>query len=156
MTDTLTLTRLLNATPEAIWRCWAQADLARQWFAPKPVITTLFDIDLRAGGRFAFEMQIPDHGTNSGEGCVLLAVPHQRLIWTNCLRAGFIPQVIGTGPFDFGMTAEIELTPEGTGTRYTAKVLHANPQAAQKHIEMGFYGGWGTTIDQLEALAGTL
>ena len=157
MTDSaLQITRLLTATPEALWRCWVEADLLRQWFAPAPVLTTRIEIAPHPGGRFFFEMQIPDHGLSSGEGCVLVALPNQRLIWTNCLTAGFIPQIVGTGETDFGMTAQIDLVPEGRATRYTARVFHANPQDAQKHAKMGFVEGWGAATDQLEALASTL
>jgi uncharacterized protein YndB with AHSA1/START domain len=45
------------------------------------------------------------------------------------------------------------LTPEENGTRYAARVLHKNAADSKKHEEMGFHKGWGTTIDQLAALA---
>uniref|UniRef100_UPI00148F6759 SRPBCC domain-containing protein n=1 Tax=Acinetobacter baumannii TaxID=470 RepID=UPI00148F6759 len=54
------------------------------------------------------------------------------------------------------LTAIITFTPEGTGTRYAARVLHKNAADSQKHEEMGFHDGWGTAIDQLAAVVGRL
>jgi uncharacterized protein YndB with AHSA1/START domain len=42
------------------------------------------------------------------------------------------------------------------GTKYTARVLHADSETSQKHKEMGLDEGWGTCITQLEALANQL
>ena len=39
------------------------------------------------------------------------------------------------------------------GTEYTAVARHRTPEARQTHEDMGFYGGWGTVADQLEAYA---
>jgi uncharacterized protein YndB with AHSA1/START domain len=44
----------------------------------------------------------------------------------------------------------------GGGTLYTATARHRSPEARQTHEEMGFFGGWGTVADQLEAYARTL
>ena len=160
MTDTpestLSFTRDLKARPEALWRCWTEAALLMQWFTPVPVKTTQAVIEPRPGGRFFTVMDIPGAGETQGEGCVLVAEPGRRLLWTNCLSQGFTPQKIGSGDFDFGMTAEILFAPLADGCRYTANVLHATPEDAQKHSDMGFFTGWGAATDQLEALAASL
>jgi hypothetical protein len=53
-------------------------------------------------------------------------------------------------------TAVILLEAQGPRTKYTAIVLHGDEATAKKHEEMGFYQGWGTTLDQLVALAKTM
>jgi len=50
-------------------------------------------------------------------------------------------------------TAVILLEAQGPRTKYTAIVIHCDEATAKKHEEMGFYQGWGTTLDQLVALA---
>ena len=50
------------------------------------------------------------------------------------------------------MYPAITLEPEGTGTRYTAHVMHGDPVSRQKHAEMGFEGGWGAAFGQLVEL----
>ena len=32
----LTLDRVLDAPVAALWRCWSEPDLLKQWFCPKP------------------------------------------------------------------------------------------------------------------------
>ena len=44
------------------------------------------------------------------------------------------------------------MVPTASGTRYTAAVMHAEPAAAAKHAEMGFFDGWGAALDQLVEL----
>ena len=52
------------------------------------------------------------------------------------------------------MTAIIAIEPTADGgTKYTATVLHGDPDARAKHEAMGFHQGWGTAFDQLVALA---
>ena len=153
----LILDRLLKASPENVWRCWTEPELARQWFAPKPVETTVFEMDVRPGGGFRTVMVIPEHGEMAGDaGCVLVAEPARRLVWTNCLGPDFVPNKLGDGEFDFGFTCDIRLTPETGGCRYVATVTHADDAGKKKHEDMGFHDGWGTATDQLEALAGGL
>ncbi|WP_102107469.1 SRPBCC family protein [Oceaniglobus roseus] len=158
MTDTtLTFTRHIKASPATVWRCWTEPDLLRQWFAPKPVETTEAEIDPRPGGIFRTVMVVPEHGTMAGDpGCILVAEPATRLVWTNCLGPDFVPNVIGTGPMDFGFSAEILMEPENGGCRYTATVRHATKEHTEAHAAMGFHDGWGTATTQLETLARTL
>ena len=51
------------------------------------------------------------------------------------------------------MTAIITIQDDTGGTRYTARVLHADAAGRKQHEEMGFFEGWGACIDQLESLA---
>ena len=159
MSDALTLsfTRHIKAKPATVWRCWTEEALLKQWFAPKPVVTSGAQLDPQPGGAFKTVMQVPDHGEMAGDpGCVLVADPAARLVWTNALGPGFRPNPIGTGPMDFAFTAEILMAEEDGGCRYSSTVWHATAEAAKAHESMGFYDGWGTAADQLEALAQSL
>lgn len=154
---TLILTRTMQAGPDALWRCWTTPDLMKRWFAPHPVAVTEVQIDPTPGGIFRTVMVVPDHGTmDPGPGCILVADPARRLVWTNALGPGFRPARLGTGPMDFTFTADIRLTPDGPGTIYCATVTHATAAAAQAHAAMGFHDGWGTVATQLDAVAGTV
>jgi uncharacterized protein YndB with AHSA1/START domain len=82
------------------------------------------------------------------EGCFLEVVPESRLVWTTVLTEGWQP----SEPW-LALTAIITFMPEGSGTQYTARVLHKNAADSQKHDDMGFHEGWGTTISQLAAFA---
>lgn len=137
----------IAARPETVWRCWTDPVLFAQWFAPKPVEVRDVAYEFHPGGRANLTMVLPDGTVMPLEGCVLEAEPAQRLVTTDALRAGFRP---ADAPF---MTAIMTLSPDGDGTLYRAQVLHATQAARQKHVDMGFFDGWGTVLQQLAALA---
>jgi uncharacterized protein YndB with AHSA1/START domain len=84
-------------------------------------------------------------------GVWLEVVPKTRLVFTDTYAEGWAP---APDPF---MTAILDLSDApGGGTLYTATARHRSPEARQTHEEMGFFGGWGTVADQLEAYARTL
>ena len=156
MTDDrqLSFSRRIAARPGTVWRCWTEPELLAQWFAPRPVTTTVTRLDLHPGGGFATRMDIPDHGvTESDPGCFLVVEPERRLVWTNALGPDYRPNVIGAGQIDFAFTADIRLERDGDGTLYSATVTHARPEDAARHESMGFHDGWGTAAAQLEEVA---
>lgn len=154
---TLSINRHLSAPPAAIWRCWTEPALLKEWFTPAPVQTTEAQINPTPGGIFQVTMLIPEMGEMAlPAGCFLHAEPPHRLVWTNTLGPEYRPVAMGSGPTDFPFTAEIRLTPEGTGTRYVATVTHATEADRDKHAAMGFEEGWGQATTQLETLAATL
>ena len=52
----LVLTRLIDASPETLFRCWTEPALIKQWFAPKPWTTPKVESDLRVGGATTITM----------------------------------------------------------------------------------------------------
>lgn len=146
----LRIERDIAASPAAVWRCWAEPELLKQWFTPPPVTLAEVEIDLNPGGRFCSTMKLPDGTLIPSEGCFVLVEPGHRHVFTDALRAGFRP---ADSPF---FTADVRLTPTGTGTRYSVHVMHADAAARQKHEDMGFHEGWGTTIGLLDTLAQSL
>ena len=139
------------STPAAdLWRGWTDPALLVQWFTPAPWVTSEAEIEPVPGGVFRTVMHGPDGERSEGTGCVLEAVPDERLVWTNALGPGFRPLEIGDD--DFAFTAVVELVPVEKGTRYRATVRHANQHDADTHAAMGFEAGWGAALDQLVAL----
>ncbi|MDQ2102125.1 SRPBCC family protein [Azospirillum isscasi] len=154
MTDVerdLVLTRSLDAPRPALWRCWTEPELLKQWFCPKPWFVSEARIDLRAGGEFFTLMNGPN-GESFGEPGVFLDVEEgRRLVFTDAFRPGWRPSGRAF------MTAEVLFEDAGAGkTRYTARAMHWSAEARDEHEKMGFHEGWGKATDQLEALARTL
>src|SRR5690606_21578549 len=52
----------LDAPAEKLYRCYTDAKLLQQWFAPKPWTIKSTDTDFRPGGRFNFVMASPEGG----------------------------------------------------------------------------------------------
>lgn len=152
----LVLTREIAASPAAVWRCLTEPALLKQWFAPAPVVVTEAQIDPTPGGGFRTVMDVPGMGEmDGGWGCVLLAIPEERMVWTSALGPGFVPHPAPEeGSFFF--TADITITETETGCTYTARALHATDADKSAHETMGFHDGWGAAADQLGKLAASL
>lgn len=142
----LSLSRHIAAPPERVWRAWTEAALLCRWFGPHPVRTESAVIEPWAGGRFHVLMVTPDGTRIPNEGCILVADPARRLVFTECLTEGFRPV---TAP-GLAVTIEITLAPEGT--RQTTRALHGDPATRDDHAGKGFAMGWGQLADQLAAL----
>jgi len=127
----LVLTRLIDAPPENLFRCWTEPQLIKQWFAPRPYTTPIAEVELRVGGHNLVIMKSPE-----GQ-----EIPYS---------GDWIPS---GKPF---MTAILTFEPEDGKTRYTARVRHWSKEDYDAHEKMGFHQGWGQCADQLAELAKSL
>lgn len=141
----LILDRVVHVPCELVWKAWTVPEHLMPWFCPKPWQTTAAEIDLRPGGAFRNTMCGPNGEVMHNTGTYLEVVEQRRLVFTDALGPGFRPQAT---PF---MTAVLTFTPEGSGTRYHAHVMHASTAERDRHEAMGFTNGWGTALDQLVA-----
>ena len=146
----LVLERTIPAPVSLVWRAWSEVDLFKQWWAPKPVVLDVEEMDLRAGGGFKGTMTLPDGTVMPLAGCYLEVIPEKRIVFTDALTGGWRP---AAEPF---FSAVITMEDIGGSTRYTATAIHGTRENATKHAEMGFHDGWGTCLDQLAELASSL
>jgi uncharacterized protein YndB with AHSA1/START domain len=148
----LSITRLIDAPPETVYRVWTER--TSEWWCPKPWETPVVEHDLRAGGRSYFEMQSPEGERFPHDGVYLEVVPNERIVVTNAFKAGWIPQALDNDPCGgFATVSIFSFEPEGSGTRYTARVRHWNGEALKQHEAMGFHEGWSICAAQLAELA---
>lgn len=147
----LTLTRVIDAPREKIFRCWTEADLVKQWFAPLPWTTPVAELDVRPGGASLIVMRGPDGNEFPNRGVYLDVVRNERIVFTDAFTEAWVPSA---KPF---MVGTIQLDDLGDGkTRYTATVGHWTAADREQHEQMGFHVGWGICTDQLAALAAKL
>lgn len=149
-TRDLRIEQPIKAKPEAIWRCWEEPDLFKQWFTPPGVDVTEVENNLRPGGRAYVVMKLPDGTLMPYEGCFLHVERPGLLVYGDAVATNWRP---ADKPF---MTAIVELIPKNGGTLYRATVLHASAAAREEHEGFGFHDGWGTTLRQLAELAENL
>ena len=149
-TRELSLTRLIDAAPDKVFRAWTEPDLLKRWFTPPPWTTTDARLDVRPGGANFVVMQGPDGHEMPNRGVYLEVVENRRLVFTDAYVAAWEPSA---KPF---MTVILTFEPEDGQTRYTARVLHWTAEDRQTHEAMGFHQGWGIATDQLAALAASL
>lgn len=153
----LLLEREVDAPAHLIWRAWTTPALLMQWFCPRPWKTVECDIDLRPGGVFRTVMESPEGvRMDEGQGCFLEIVENQRLVWTSALGPGWRPNVLAPDQPGFLFTAVITMKELGERTKYSARVIHGDPEAKSTHEAMGFHDGWGAALGQLVEVAQSL
>lgn len=143
----LIVSRIIKAPPSAVWAAWKDPALLAKWWAPAPNATVVTKHEFYAGGAFGTVIRLQDGTEHSGEGCFLEVIENKRIVFTDALRGGWRPNE------ESFFSAIITLEAAAEGTKYTAVALHKNAEDRQKHLEMGFVDGWGTSIRQLEELA---
>ncbi len=147
----LVLSREIDAPAASLYRAWTEADLLKQWFAPRPFITAEAHLDVRPGGSNLIVMLGPDGTEYPNAGVYLEVVPHQRLVITDAYTEAWVPS---PKPF---MTLIVTFEDiGGERTRYTARARHWTVADRETHEAMGFHEGWGKCADQLAALARSL
>jgi uncharacterized protein YndB with AHSA1/START domain len=147
----LVISRLVRAPRATLWRAWTDPQLLKEWWCPKPWTTEVRAFELRPGGAFHTFMRGPDGGTSDNPGYFLEIVAQEKIAMTSMLVGGWRPAT----PW-LAMTAVVTMADEAGGTRYVATVMHPDAATKERHEEMGFFQGWNTCIDQLEAVARAL
>jgi uncharacterized protein YndB with AHSA1/START domain len=146
----LVLTRLIDASPEKLYRAWTEPELLKRWFAPAPYTTPHAELDVRPGGSNLIVMAGPDGAEMPNRGIYLEVVPNARLVFTDAYTSAWEPS---PKPF---MTVILTFEPEDGRTRYTARVRHWTIEDRDMHEKMGFHQGWGLCADQMTALVASL
>lgn len=146
----LVLTRLIDASPDKLFRAWTEPALLKRWFAPLPYTTPVAELDVRPGGSSLIVMLSPEGQEIPCPGIYLEVVRDRKIVATDAFTAAWEPS---EKPF---MTLVLTFDEEEGKTRYTARVRHWSVADREAHEQMGFHAGWGQCADQLAALVSTL
>jgi uncharacterized protein YndB with AHSA1/START domain len=149
-TRELSLTRIINAPPEKVYRAWTEPELLKQWFAPRPWTTPYAELNVRPGGGNLIVMKGPGGQEFPNKGIYLEVVTNERLVFTDAYTESWEPSL---KPF---MTVILTFEKHEGKTRYTARVRHWTVADRETHEKMGFHAGWGQCADQLVALVAKL
>ncbi len=142
----LTLIKTIAAPRAKVFEAYINPELLKQWWAPKPWLTTDVTIDPRSGGVFNFVMQSPEGVASPYEGMLLEVVPNEKFVFSDAFTLGWIPT---EDPFMVGI---ITFEDADGGTKITAVARHWTVEAKERHEKMGFHEGWGQAVSQLEEL----
>ena len=142
----LTLTRLIDAPPKKVWRCWTDPALIARWFGPDGFSCITKEINLTEGGLWRFDMVGPD-GT-------VFPNRHRFTRHSPFTRIEFLMD--GDDDATDPMMVEVTLIPVGQGTRLTQTITL--PSAAAKQHALGFGADrlGMQTMAKLAAMAETL
>lgn len=142
----LSLSRLIDAPRAKVFRAWTEPELLAQWWGPQGMTTPECEMQLWVGGLFRTLMRTPDGTEYRHQGVFLDIRAPERIVFTDAFGPGWVPSERAF------MTAEITFAEEDGRTRYTARAWHWSEADRQAHEDMGFYRGWGESLDRLVEL----
>jgi uncharacterized protein YndB with AHSA1/START domain len=155
-TLTLTLTAEFAATPDQVWRLWADPRLLERWWGPPTYPATFTDHDLSPGGLVRYHMTGPEGDRHHGWWRVTSIDPPQALEFVD----GFADQAGEPNP-DLPTTitqVSIQQSPAGPVQmllRTTFPSLEAMEQMAAMGMVEGLTGAVGQMDDLLAGVAST-
>jgi len=134
----LQLTRVIKATPEAVFRAWTDAKEMKQWAAPEGMTIEKVESDPKVGGRYLIRMKSPDGQIHTAVG-VYTAVDRPK-------RVAYTWKWQGTEGDDTLVTVEFN---DLEGSTEVVLTHERFPDQAQKadHEQ-----GWVSCLNRLEAL----
>ncbi len=140
--------RFVDAPPRLVWDALTRPEHIKEWYMPREWgRVARCELDARPGGIFRIDIAVGDGREVPNLGCVLEAIPLERLVWTSMLFPGFRPAVFD----DIPITAIMTLKAEGSGTRYVFTALHRDEADLEKNKESGWQQGTEIALDQLAA-----
>ena len=148
---TLVVSSVFSASPERVWRLWADPRQLERWWGPDPYPATVVDHDLRPGGHVAYYMTGPEGDQHKGYWHVLEVEPPRRLVFED----GFADD--SGSPNDQLPVSRAEVTIEAvdeTRTRLTLTTVYDTTAELELVLAMGMEEGIRTAFEQvLELLA---
>jgi uncharacterized protein YndB with AHSA1/START domain len=144
-TRELTLTRVLNAPRERVFKAWTDPKELAQWWGPKGFTNPVCEVGLKPGGALRIVMRAPDGSEYPMKGVFREIVPPSRLVFTNIAVDKDGNHVIE------GLTT-VTFTEEGGKTKLT---LHTRGTAMVDYASAylnGMEAGWTQSLEKLEAL----
>ncbi|HEX5971162.1 MAG TPA: SRPBCC domain-containing protein [Gemmatimonadaceae bacterium] len=138
--------RFIDAPRRLVWEALTKPEHLKEWYMPREWgRVARAELDARPGGIFSIDIAVGDGREVPNLGCVLDAVPMERLVWTSMLFPGYRPAVFD----DIPITAIMTLESVGEGTRYVFTALHRDEADLEKNKESGWKEGTDIALDQL-------
>jgi uncharacterized protein YndB with AHSA1/START domain len=138
---TLIIRKILNAPVELVWEAWTQPDHVAQWWAPKGMPVKVVKHEFNVGGAWKYTMMMPDGNEFISEGIYSEIVLLKKIVTSANFR-----------PMTEGVEMRTLFEKQGEMTHFTFSVVHPTEEYCIQQEKMGFYNGWGSALNRLEAL----
>ncbi len=140
----VSISRLLHAPREVVFRAWSSAEHVKRWFAPTGYTIPEASVDLRAGGVFEVLMRAPDGVEHWARGTFVEVAPNERLTLDLTVSDG-------KGHPLFHAFTEVLFADAIGGTQLDVTQTYTviDPEAAW--MAQGAPQGWAQTLDNLSA-----
>jgi uncharacterized protein YndB with AHSA1/START domain len=144
----IAIERFIDAPVRLVWEALTKPEHLKEWYMPREWgRVSHAEIDLRPGGVIRIDIVVANGQEVPNLGCILEAVPNERLVWTSMLFPGYRPAVFDDVP----ITAVMTMKSEGTGTRYVFTALHRDEADVEANRTSGWLQGTEIAMDQLVA-----
>jgi uncharacterized protein YndB with AHSA1/START domain len=146
---TMTLDAEFDASPDRVWRLWADPRQLERWWGPPTYPATVTAHDLRPGGRVEYHMTGPEGDRSRGYWEVLEVDVPRRLVF----RDGFA-NADGTPNADMPMNeARVTIVEVGSGrSRMSIESRFASAEAMEQVLAMGMEEGLRQAVGQIDAI----
>ena len=139
-TSSLSITRIIKADRERVFRAWTEPEQMKRWSCPEDITVKDAQSDLRIGGEHSITMQLDAETTLRAFGTYREIESPSRLVYTWDWDASdhAVGETLVTVEFnDMGGATEVVLTHD----------LFPSVEARDGHEQ-----GWGSCLNQLERL----
>jgi uncharacterized protein YndB with AHSA1/START domain len=145
---TVTLEAELDASPERVWRLWADPRQLERWWGPPTSPATVDAHALRPGGRVAYHLTGPEGEEPRGLWEVDEVRPAQRLVFRD-----FFANADGTPNAELPLTT-VRVTIEAIGGGRTRMSIESEVPTVEAMEQLAALGMWGLrqTVGQIDAL----
>ena len=136
---TLSLKKTFNVPIDLVWEAWTQSEHIAQWWGPKGMKTQIIAHEFKVGGKWKYEMAMPDGSKFTCDGIYSEIVAHKKIVSSANFR-----------PMTEGVEIRALFEKDGDKTNFTFSVVHATEEYCKEQEKMGFYNGWGSTFNRLD------
>lgn len=140
----LTITRIIDAPRELVFKAWTDPKHLAQWWGPKGFTNPVCEVDARPGGALWIVMRAPDGAEYPMKGVFREIVEPERLVFT------YIAVDEAGHHLLEGLTTVTFAEHDGK-TRLTVHSRAVGLVAQAVHMLEGMDAGWTQSIDRLEA-----
>ena len=141
----ITIERFIDAPTRLVWEALTRPEHLKEWYMPRAWgRVARAEIDPRPGGIIRIDIATGNGHDVPNLGCILEAVPMERLVWTSMLFPGYRPAVFDDVP----ITAIMTMKSEGSGTRYVFTALHRDEADVEANKTSGWLQGTEIALDQ--------
>jgi uncharacterized protein YndB with AHSA1/START domain len=138
---TLTLKKVFEAPIELVWEAWTNSDHIMQWWAPPGMKINMVIHEFKVGGKWKYSMPMPDGNQFISEGTYLEIEEYKKIVTTADFK-----------PMTEGVELHVSFEADGDKTNFTFSVIHATEEYCKAQEKMGFYNGWGSTLNRMESV----
>lgn len=150
--NTIRISRTYAAHVDRAWWAWTDIEAIAKWWGPAGWVATVYEMDVRPGGRWRFQIAPEDGSAKPVRGVATygLVVPRTELAYEDSF-ADEAWQPDGTGSFP----TSVIFAAAGTGCCVEVEASFPDGQALRRAVELQMAKGYAETLNRLGNLLET-